>query len=646
MTAANPLNLPLGERSTPLCGSQLVAHIMTAGLLGLIVWIVYYTALSSPFIFDDVISVTANPSITRLWPLVGTAEAPGPFNPPSDLPTSGRPLVNASLAVNYRLGGFNPWGYHFFSIVVHFLSALLVMTVVERSLRSRYFLGKFDRAALPLAFLTAALWSVHPLQTETVVYVTQRTELMAGFFYLVTLYAGIRYWEANHLLGKRFWMVAASAACLAGMACKEMMATAPLVVLMYERTFVAGTFRKAAMRSWQLYAGLAISWLLLIFLNIDRPRAHSAGFDLGISAPEWWLMQTKVLLVDLRKIVWPWPILIHYEMPYFQTIGSAWPWVVGAALLLIATVFLFWRRSAVGFVAASAIVILSPTLVVPIVTEVTADRRMYLPLVGFAAAFVAGVYRLLTLAQQRLGIEAASTRRPLVATAILVGIVTGLFGVATARRADAFHEPLKLWKEAIEHDPHDAIAQNNLANSLLENGNSDEALDHYRQALDIQPDYAVARVNFGYLLDSLGRIDEAIANFNEVLRLNPDEPSALFNLGAALNQQAKYAEAKVQFEKLLQVAPAFPWARYNLGNSLLNLGDLDDARQQYELQLAQRPDLPEVHNNLGIVLSKLGQKERAIAEFREAVRLRPTYTAAWQNLGALQSELRQAVPSD
>src|SRR5262249_10599342 len=153
--------------------------------------------------------------------------------------------------------------------------------------------------------------------------------------------------------------------------------------------------------------------------------------------------------------------------------------------------------------------ILSPTLVVPIVTEVMADRRMYLPLAGFAAVFVAGIYRLMTLSERRGDNEAAEKWKPLDATAILGGDVIRLFGILTARRAAAFHEPLQLWKEAVTYQPQDAFAQNNLSNSLLDNGNPGEALDHYRQALEIKPDYTIARVNLGYLLDSLGRLDEA-----------------------------------------------------------------------------------------------------------------------------------------
>ncbi len=206
-------------------------------LLAGAVCLVYGRALESPFIFDDDVSIVKNTSITRLWPLLGDSQHPGPLNPFKELPNSGRPLANLSLAINYHFGQLNPVGYHVFNLMVHLLSALLLMGIVRRTLTLDCFAGKFSRTAGPLAFFVALLWALHPLQTETVVYITQRTELMVGFFYLATMYASLRYWAADSQAGRRRWLALAGLACLAGMACKEVMVTAPVVVLLFERTF-------------------------------------------------------------------------------------------------------------------------------------------------------------------------------------------------------------------------------------------------------------------------------------------------------------------------------------------------------------------------------------------------------------------------
>ena len=170
--------------------------IFAFAVLGSAVWLVYGGSLHAPFVFDDRQSIVDNYSITTLWPPWGDGELPGPLTPPHDISTAGRPLVNLSLALNYHFGHLDPTGYHALNMVLHVLAALLVCTIVRRTLRLAYFAGRFDHVAEVLALVAAIIWTVHPLQTETVEYVTQRTELLVGLFYLATLYGSLRYWEA------------------------------------------------------------------------------------------------------------------------------------------------------------------------------------------------------------------------------------------------------------------------------------------------------------------------------------------------------------------------------------------------------------------------------------------------------------------
>ncbi len=230
-----------GSPSGPML-KQIVWFLITAAILGCAVWFVYGRAADAPFIFDDPASISENPSIMRLWPLYGTRESPGPLNPPAEMTTSGRPLVNLSLAVNYHFGQLDPASYRVTNIILHLLTALVLMAIVHRTLCLDYFEGRFTHSAPLLAFLVALLWALHPLQTETVVYITQRTELLVGFFYLATLYASLRYWQAASPAGRGCWLALATLACLAGMASKEVMVTAPVIVLLFERTFISGSF--------------------------------------------------------------------------------------------------------------------------------------------------------------------------------------------------------------------------------------------------------------------------------------------------------------------------------------------------------------------------------------------------------------------
>src|SRR5262249_50656539 len=155
-----------------------------------------------------------------------------------------------------------------------------------------------------------------------------------------------------------------------------------------ERTFIAGSLKTALRRSWPLYIGLAATWALLVVVSLGSPHGESAGFGLGVSTPVWWLTQTKRLWMYLKLGVWPWPVLIHYQFPYLNTLADAWIYIVPTLFLGIAILVLLWRNKPAGFLGTSVFAILSPTLVVPIITEMAAERRMYLPLASLLALFV------------------------------------------------------------------------------------------------------------------------------------------------------------------------------------------------------------------------------------------------------------------
>ncbi len=351
-----------GEEASRSARRKLIDAGTAALLLGA-VFLVYGHALHAPFIFDDRVSIVENPSIRSTWPLWGTDQRPGPFQPPRDVSTAGRPLVNFTFAVNYRAGRLDPTGYHALNVVAHALATLLLWRLVRQTLLLEFFGGRFLRTADPLAFAAALLWAVHPLQTETVEYVTQRTELLMSLCYLATLFAAQRYWTAGVDRARTGWLVAAITAAAAGMACKEVMVTAPVVVLLFERTFWRRSFRDAIAQSRLLYLGLCATWGVLVALNYGGARSASAGFHLGVPAHVWWLTQARVLFLYLKLIVWPWPLVIHYEFPYFESLGTAAVWGVPALLLGAATVALVYRRTATGFVWASALLVLSPTFV-------------------------------------------------------------------------------------------------------------------------------------------------------------------------------------------------------------------------------------------------------------------------------------------
>ena len=230
--------------------------LFAGGLLACVALVAYQNSFSVPLIFDDLPAIRDNPTIRQL----GSALSP-PHG--SGLPVDGRPVVNLTLAINYAFGGLEVRGYHLVNLAIHLAAALVLFGIVRRTLRQPAWRQRYQDAALPLAFMSAALWAVHPLQTEAVTYVVQRAESLMGLLYLLTLYGFIRSADPG---ASRGWPILAIASCGLGMASKEVMVSAPLMVLLYDRTFVAGSFREAWRQRRGLYAGLAASWLLLGWL--------------------------------------------------------------------------------------------------------------------------------------------------------------------------------------------------------------------------------------------------------------------------------------------------------------------------------------------------------------------------------------------
>ena len=575
------------------------------------VWLVYHRAIEAPFIFDDIPNVMGNTSIVELWPLVDGTGRPSPLNPERDLSTSGRPLVNLSLAINYRIGQLDPAGYHVFNIVVHILSALLLWMIVRRVLRLQYFQATFDGISGPLAFLCALVWALHPLQTETVVYVTQRTELVMAFCYLATLYGSLRYWAAESPAARAAWVALATLACLMGMASKEVMVTAPVVILLFEDIFIARSLRQALRDSWPLYLGLFSTWGLLLALNYNGPRSESAGFRMGVPVLTWWFLQAKVFWLYVKLAFWPWPLAIHYHLEYL-TLAEAWPWLLALGAFAVASFVFFWRLSTLGFVGVSMLAILSPTHVVPMIAEAAAERRMYLPLAALVPLVVAGGYALARWACGRFGRPVPTGRTdstPVTITIVGALAVAAVFSFLDVRRVALYGDELALWQDAETRDPHDPVVHVFEGLVLNKAGRSVEALDHFEKAVRMDPDSFLAQYNLARALEQGNRPNEALGRYEEALRLNPKSAAA----------------------------------HHHLGDVLTNSGDKQRAIEHYRQAIALNADFTEAHSNLGIVLFDSGQIDAAIEQFVEAARLKPTI-AAYRNLALAYSKANR--PAD
>jgi len=320
-------------------------------LLAAVVMAVYANSLGGPLIYDDRATIIDNQTIEDLW-------SGAVFEPPHETSVAGRPVVNLTFAINYALGGRSVAGYHLVNIGIHLLCALALFGIARRA-----------QSAVSVAFSIAMLWAVHPLNTEAVDYLTQRTESLMALFYLWTLYCAIRAHEdAGH---RARWIAGGIAACALGMATKESMVTVPVAVVLFDRAFLYPSFGAALRRRWRLYAGLAATWGILAALAAGGPRNLSAGFSAYDADARTYLLNQAVMIVRyLRLTIWPRDLVLYYGWPLPLTIGAVVPQLLAVAALLCATAWALWRHPRIGFLGAWFFLTLAPTSsLVPIATD-------------------------------------------------------------------------------------------------------------------------------------------------------------------------------------------------------------------------------------------------------------------------------------
>jgi tetratricopeptide (TPR) repeat protein len=630
-------------------GESLRHRWFAAAFLVATVFLAYANSVRAPFLFDDTAAVENNPTIRRLWSL-------DVVRPPADGgTTTGRPVVNLSYALNYAVSGERVWSYHLVNIALHAGAALLLLGIIGAVATSPQ--RPLSWVSPSIAFFIALLWALHPLQTETVVSAAQRTELLCGFFYLLTLYAFIR-GVPHHGASRsgRAWFVISVVSGLLGMGTKEVMVTAPLIVLLYDRTFIAGTFAGAGRARWKYYAALAATWLFVP----TGSRGASAGFGLGVSSWNYLLQQCEALVLYLRLALWPHPLVLDYGTQVARSIADVW-WQGGVVLaLLAATVWALVRRPVLGYAGACFFLVLAPSSsVVPLVTQTMAEHRMYLPL--------AVAVTLVAFAVARMG----ATARWILALAALV-----FGGITVARNAD-YRDAVTIWSDNVMKRPDVARGHLNLAWALQITGRPAEANRHYARAVELEPNYVSAHYNWGASLLEQGRMEEALFHLQTAVRLAPEHAAAHLNLGTALMRGDRVAEAITHFEAALRLNPgadahydlgvaldavgqpaaaaehfraaeSLPEAAYQLGRLAEHAGNAAEAETHYARAIRLDPNHAAAHARLGLLFARSERLTRAVDELRTAVRLRPGDANGHANLGnvlLLQGDVAAAIAS-
>jgi tetratricopeptide (TPR) repeat protein len=575
----------------------------------------YWNGLGGPFVWDDQIAIVTNRTIQHLWPLSDA------LRPPRETPVAGRPIVNLSFAINYAIGGLSETGYHIANIAVHIACALLLFGIVRRTLEK----GSGGVHADTTALVASLLWMLHPLQSESVDYITQRTESLMALFFLLTLYCAIRARRVGP--GRALaWQTGSILACACGMASKESMVTAPAIVLLYDRAFEFDSIGEAIRARKYLYAGLAATWLELGALQWGQPRS-TVGTSAAVSRWTYLLNQLQMIARYLRLSVWPGPLILDYGLPRAVAFRDVIPAALVVMPLLIASGVALARWPRIGFLAAAFFLTLAPTSsVIPITSEVGAERRMYLPFAALAVLAAIALRRFV----EGAGANLSRQRRTRIAGSLTV-IVLAALAVRTVYRNAEYATPLDLWRTVVDRRPH-GRARMALATEMLAAGDHAGALAQLREAVHDFPD---ARFGLGTELIADGKTDEGITELQQFITARPSNLNripARTLLGQALWSQGRLGEAAEQFRSILKMVPANDGVRMYLADVLSTQKRHDEAATEYRALLASEPNSSTLETRLATSLLASGRGSEAIDHVQKALQLDPRSGVAHRSL--------------
>lgn len=529
----------------------------------------YSNSFQGVFIYDDFHAIQQNSYIRSLR----TA-----FSAPPQSSLAGRPITAATFALTYALFEHDARGYHVVNLAIHLLAALALLGVVHRAMQSPVLWERFAAYARVLALATAGLWVVHPLQTQAVTYIIQRSESLVGLFYLFTLYCSIRVMQHGRFSA---WTVAAVVACAMGMGSKEVMATAPITVLLIDVLLFARSYRVALLKRWSLYLGLAAGWFILAALMAGGPRSESVGFGLNdVSAVGYFRTQPGVILHYLGLALWPRALVLDYAWPVATSLSQyLFPLLILTAAGLL-TAWGVYRRRAWSLLPASFLIILAPTSSFVPINDLCFEHRMYIPLAAVILGLVLAAFLLLS----RLP---SAARRPIGVAACLLAIVA-LASRTHARNAD-YHDALHLWSITVQQRPDNARALSALATEYLTREQYAEAVPLYERAVELEPKSWRYLENLGRAYYKANRHQESVTAYERAIELAPWQYTLHYNLGVCFFDMKRYEDAMQSYVRALRCDPKAYQAHFNLANTFLMLNRPREAEAAYRRVLELKP---------------------------------------------------------
>jgi tetratricopeptide (TPR) repeat protein len=558
--------------------------------------------------------------------------------------TNWHPLTWLSHMLDCQLYGLNPSGHHLTNVLLHLANTLLLFLVLKRMT------GTTLQSAV-----VAALFALHPLHLQSVAWVAERKDVLSTVFLMLTLWAYLRYVNGPGL--NRYLLILLFFAL--GLMAKPMLVTLPFVLLLLDywplerfrvdpadndtwiEAATAGNGERPRSLLFRLLSEKVPFFVLAAASSIVTLLVQQGGG--AVKAVEVFPVKIRIANALLSyvnyigKMIWPHRLAVFYPHPGSSL--SMWQ-PAGAGLFLacvsIATVRAARRHPYLAVGWFWYLGTLLPVIgIVQVGSQAMADRYTYVPLIGLFIIVAWGMFELL----ERI-------RHGQILFVFSFVVLISLLMIVSWAQARHWRTSITLLEHTLAVTKNNYIAHTALGTFLKQNGNLDEAIDHYSKALAIKPDFAMAHYNLGQALAHQGELKGAIEHYQQAIRLKPNNVAVHHNLAMALASLGRMEEATEQYAEVARLQPKSAWAHNNLGNALAGQGKMEEAVYHYSQVLQIQPDYAEAQNNLGLALARLGRLEEAVDCFHEAIRLKREWAEAHNNLGnalSMQGKLDEAM---
>jgi tetratricopeptide (TPR) repeat protein len=519
------------------------------------------------------------------------------------------PLVHSVFWLEQKLWGDSVVGYHLANILLHGLAAIVLLRILLR-------------LKIPGAWLAAALFALHPVQVESVAWISEQKNTLSGLFFFSAILSYLNFDETRN----RGSYIASLVLFLLGLMSKTVIAPLPviiLVVLWWKRESISQKRDVAPLLPFfglGIGAGLFTAW-------VERNFVGAQGAPFQLSILQRCLIAGRDFWFYLFKLFWPARLTFIY--PRWQiSAGIWWQYLFPLALALLLVLTWMLRKKFRGPLAATLIFLglLSPALgfinVYPFIYSFVADHFQYLACVGPLTLVATGITG---------AVDSFSWRRSFLRPAVYGALLLSL-GTLSWRQCRDYRDIETLWRTTIARNPDCWMAYSNLGSFLSTRGGVDEAIGDFRKALELWPDQSKDHNNLGKALAQNGRMAEAMDHFQTALKISPNDPDAESNMGAALLQQGDTNEAISHLRQAVEKFPRHAQAHVNLGNALLQNRETDAAIAEFRKTLELPFDHAESHYNIGNAFRQKGDVDEAIVQYRKAIQLRPDYANAHNNL--------------